>query len=117
VSFGGPTSFAAGQNPSSVAVGDLDADSHADLAVANLRSSNDSVLLAEAGGNFSFPINFRAGHGPQSVAVGDFNGDSRPDLRLDAAAGGRLRSPGWSRRSSGPAEARPRRGAASHLQG
>lgn len=44
-SFSGPTNFAAGGFPFSVAVGDFDGDADPDLAVANNRSWNVSVLL------------------------------------------------------------------------
>jgi VCBS repeat-containing protein len=43
--FGAPTSFAAGNGPSSVAVGDFNGDSKPDLAVANVNSGNVSVLV------------------------------------------------------------------------
>jgi hypothetical protein len=48
VSFAGPTNFAAGEAPKSVAVADFDGDSDRDLATANFFSSfpsNASVLL------------------------------------------------------------------------
>src|SRR5204863_119789 len=80
--FGGPTNFPAGSLPRSVAVGDFNADSHPDLAVANQGSGGVSVLLARAGGGFGSPTNFPAGQGSRSVAVGDFNADSRPDLAV-----------------------------------
>jgi hypothetical protein len=44
-SFGAATSFAAGDRPQSVAVGDFDGDTKPDLAVANEGSDNVSVLL------------------------------------------------------------------------
>ncbi len=80
VSFSNQTTFAAGSSPNSVAVGDFNGDSRPDLAVANLNSSNVSVLLGNGSGGFGAQTTFAAGIGPVSVAVGDFNGDSRPDL-------------------------------------
>jgi hypothetical protein len=82
VSFS-PTSFAAGEDPASVAVGDFNGDSDPDLAVANASSDDVSVLLGEAGGSFAEATNFSTGGFlPVSVAVGDFNGDSDPDLAV-----------------------------------
>ena len=78
VSFTGPTNFAAGDGPVSVAVGDFNGDGDPDLAVANQFSSDVSVLLGGAGGSFAGPTNFATGFFPNSVAVGDFNGDQRP---------------------------------------
>ena len=58
VSFSAPSNFRAGNVPLSVAVGDFNADGDPDLAVANFRSDNVSVLLGGAGGSFSGPVNF-----------------------------------------------------------
>jgi VCBS repeat-containing protein len=44
-SFAAATNFTAGDGPTSVAVGDFDGDTKPDLAVANVRSDNVSVLL------------------------------------------------------------------------
>ena len=85
--FSGPTNFIAGGAPSSVAVGDFNGDSRADLAVANHFSNDVSILAGNGSGGFSAPSNFGVGLNPNSVAVGDFNGDARPDLataNLDA---------------------------------
>ena len=61
VSFTGPTNFPAGDEPSSVAVDDFNADGDRDLAVANYASDNVSVLLGGPGGTFTAPTNFPAG--------------------------------------------------------
>ena len=44
-SFAGPTNFAAGDGPGSVAVGDFNGDADPDLAVTNIHSNNISILL------------------------------------------------------------------------
>ena len=66
----------------SVAVGDLNGDGRADLAVANYGSVGVSVLLGNGDGTFQPRLNYTVpdGYGPFYVAIGDFNGDSRPDL-------------------------------------
>jgi len=75
---------AAGNRPSFVAVGDFNADSQPDLAVANFNSGNVTILLGQGGGQFTAapgsPI--AVGNGPQSVAVGAFNADGFPDLAV-----------------------------------
>jgi predicted NUDIX family NTP pyrophosphohydrolase len=76
------TDFAAGDAPGSVAVGDFDADSDPDLAVAKQFSDNVSVLLGGAAGTFGAKTDFAAGDRPFSVAVGDFNADADPDLAV-----------------------------------
>jgi len=84
-SFTSKQDFATGSNPRSVTTGDLNGDGKLDLAVANVNSSNVSVLLNTTGPgsatpNFTAKQDFAAGLGPVSVAVGDLNGDGRLDL-------------------------------------
>ena len=84
-SFTSKQDFATGSNPRSVTTGDLNGDGKLDLAVANVNSSNVSVLLNTTGPgsatpNFTAKQDFAAGLGPVSVAMGDLNGDGRLDL-------------------------------------
>src|SRR5207249_592627 len=80
--FRASPTFAAGENPSSVAMGDLNGDGRPDLAVANSDPSDVSVLLGNGDGTFQTAQAFAAGDHPISVAVGDVNGDGRPDLAV-----------------------------------
>src|SRR2546426_378916 len=82
VSFIARRDFAAGRSPDSVAVGDFNGDGKLDLAVANLDSSDVSVLLGKGDGSFEAGLTFGVGGGPYSVAVGDFNGDGKLDLAV-----------------------------------
>ena len=79
VTFTGPTNFAVGDGPNSVAVGDFNGDGDPDLAVANEFAGSVSVLLGGAGGSFSAATIIATGGFPFAVAVGDFNGDGDPD--------------------------------------
>ncbi|MGQ0571731.1 MAG: FG-GAP repeat domain-containing protein, partial [Armatimonadota bacterium] len=74
--------FAAGNIPNSVALGDVNGDGRADLAVANSNSNNVSMLLGNGDGSFRAAVNFAAGDFPSSVAIGDVSGDGRPDLAV-----------------------------------
>jgi len=78
-------SYAAGANPQSVAVADVNGDGQADVVAANAGSGNVSVLLGNGDGTLQAAVNFGAGSGPISLALADFNGDRRADV---VAAGG-----------------------------
>src|SRR5262249_43047277 len=82
--FQAAVNFGAGNNPSSIAVGDFNGDGIQDLAVANnsFSSDNVSVLLGNGDGTFQAAVNFGAGNNPSSIAVGDFNGDGVQDLTV-----------------------------------
>ena len=79
---GAGTSFAAGDKPESVAVGDFDGDSNPDLAVANRDSGDVSVLRGDGAGGFGPATGFPVGDAPASVAVADFDGDTDADLAV-----------------------------------
>ena len=66
-------------------MGQFNSDLRADLAAANHRSDNVSILLGNGSGGFSGPTDIAAGDYPISVAVGDFNGDARSDLATSNA--------------------------------
>ncbi|MCG3774200.1 MAG: hypothetical protein JW395_1017 [Nitrospira sp.] len=87
-----PETVAAGVQPSNVAIADLNADGHLDLAIANHGSGaadsppsgTVSVLLNNSAspGSFSAATNYATGYESWSVAVGDLNGDGKADLAV-----------------------------------
>ena len=81
--------YGVGQDPRSVAIADLDGDGDADLVVANLRDSDDSVsvLLNNGDGTFAPDLEYRAASTPRAVAIGDLDGDGDPDLAVADSAG------------------------------
>jgi VCBS repeat protein/FG-GAP repeat protein len=81
MSFGGPHTYRAGRDPTSVAVADLNGDLRADLVVAHAPSTV-SVFLSRGRGRRPAKLDYPTGRGPASVAIGDFNGDRRPDLAV-----------------------------------
>ncbi|MEG4115797.1 MULTISPECIES: DUF4347 domain-containing protein, partial [unclassified Microcoleus] len=78
--FGAATNFNVGSIPGSVVVGNFNADSLPDLAVANSFSNNVSILLGNGTGGFGAATNFGGVPTPNSIATGDFNGDNFLDL-------------------------------------
>ena len=72
--------YAAGVNPWSVAIGDLNGDARQDLVVANTGSGTASVYLGNGDGSFGLKTDFPVGSTPLAVAIGDFNADSKPDV-------------------------------------
>jgi hypothetical protein len=74
------TTFATGLEPSAVAIGDLNGDGKADLAVAD--NTGISILFQSAStpGTFSSPMTFGLGLPATSVAIADVNGDGKADL-------------------------------------
>jgi hypothetical protein len=81
-SFGAATNFAAGTNPNSVAVGDVNGDGVSDLAVANAGSANVSILLGTGAGAFGTATNFPVGLVPRSVVIGNLNAGTSADLAV-----------------------------------
>jgi hypothetical protein len=82
-SFADGRTFAAGDSPVSVAVGDFNGDGKPDLAIANGSTVSVLVNTTPAGGTTPTfaPLQSFNGGGI-SVAVADFNGDGKPDLAV-----------------------------------
>src|SRR5215510_3491292 len=82
--FQAAVNFGAGNNPSSIAVGDFNGDGIQDLTVAHgfFGSNSVSVLLGNGDGTFQEGVNYGTGFAPSFVAVADFNGDGVQDLAV-----------------------------------
>lgn len=78
--FAEPTGYDAGNDPQTVAIGDLNGDGANDLAVSNQSSDDVSVLLNNGDGTFADAADYSVGNHPEFVAIGDLNGDNANDL-------------------------------------
>src|SRR5688572_18749795 len=66
--------YPVGNNPGSLAIGDLNGDGQLDVATADLASNTVSVLKGDGLGNFSPHVSFPVfATKPQSIAIGDMN--------------------------------------------
>jgi hypothetical protein len=87
VSFSAPQTFAVGNNPDAVAIGDFNGDGRPDTAVVNSSDGTVSVFLNETPSGagtvtFSAPQTFAVGLVPIAIVAVDLNGDGRPDLAI-----------------------------------
>ena len=78
--FGTKSDFTVGSSPTSVAIGDLNADESGDLVATNGVSNSVSVLLGNGNGTFRAKSDYGTGSSPVSVVIADLSGDGRPDL-------------------------------------
>jgi hypothetical protein len=85
--FAPAVAYAAGVEPWSVAVGDLDGVNGLDLAVANDASHDVSVLLNRGDGTFTAALAYFCGDAPRSVAIGELDGADGPDLAVANGGG------------------------------
>ncbi len=74
--------LATGANPSSIAVGDFNADGKMDFAVTNKDDNSVSVFLGNGDGTFQTPTVYNVGVSPVWVSAADFNGDGFTDLAV-----------------------------------
>jgi hypothetical protein len=81
-SFAAPKSYAVGESPYSVALGDLNGDGKLDVAVANSDSDTISVLVNGGGGRLGSRRDYPTGDTPRSVALADLDGDGTLDLAV-----------------------------------
>ncbi len=79
------TSYATGNLPASVAVGDFNKDGHMDVAVANDGTATTpdntvSVLVGNGDGTFQSQVLYPVGNNPLAITAADVNGDGNLDL-------------------------------------
>ena len=85
--FGPGHQYQAGLNPSEIAIGDLNGDGFADLAITlhgstTLQDGQLAVLLNDGQGGFGQPQVYTTGLNPNGVVIADFNKDGYNDVAV-----------------------------------
>ena len=83
--FGPATKYAVGSAPESLAITDLNGDSHPDLVMANYLSKTISVLLGHGDGTFLAQQSYGTGGAPRTLAIADLNRDTVADVVVGSA--------------------------------
>ena len=74
--------YPVGTNPFVIVTGDFNGDGKLDVAVANIDSSDVSILLGNGDGTFQPAKNIAIAGGTGPIVTGDFNGDHKLDLAV-----------------------------------
>jgi FG-GAP-like repeat/PASTA domain len=77
--FRAPRDYRTGENPDSIAIGDINGDRKPDLVNAN-EENTVSVLLNKGNGSLRARREYRTGPGPFDVGIADLNADGKLDL-------------------------------------
>ncbi len=75
-----------GLTPLDVALGDLNQDGRADIAVATSGANSVMVFFQAAGTTFPTALTLALSGDPRAVAIADLNGDLRPDLAVSTTS-------------------------------
>ncbi len=78
--FNAPVSYAVGDRPVAVVLGDFNLDGWLDIATANNTADTVSILLGNGDGTFAAHVPYAAGDQPVDLALGDLNSDDVLDL-------------------------------------
>ncbi|MDO8497469.1 MAG: VCBS repeat-containing protein [bacterium] len=84
--FGTKVDIASGTNPDGIAMGDLNGDGKADLAVANRNPNTVSVYINNGAGTFAAKVDYATETTPSDVAIGDLNGDGKADMVVGSSS-------------------------------
>jgi hypothetical protein len=81
----GNTAAEVGEEPTSVAIADFNNDGLPDLAIANQKSNDVSILLGRGEGALAFVGVYEVGESPSAILARDFNADGFVDIAVTNA--------------------------------
>ncbi|MGC1490089.1 MAG: VCBS repeat-containing protein, partial [Candidatus Acidiferrum sp.] len=79
--------FPTGNQPSGIAVADVNDDGRPDLIVTNRNDGTVSIMLGKPDGTFAAKMDIPTAPAPTNLVVGDFNGDGNVDLAIVTSCG------------------------------
>jgi hypothetical protein len=79
-----------GRSPVAVRTGMINADAHADIAVANYGSNSVSILFGDGSGNFTFGPTLDGLQGPTDIRLDDMDGDSAAEVIVTNRSAGEI---------------------------
>jgi len=80
LAFATASTYAAGNNPMEVCVGDFNNDGKSDFVSTNVNSNSISYFAGNGTGGFNNAVNYSTGSGPVSIVAADFNNDGNLDV-------------------------------------
>jgi hypothetical protein len=78
--FATQATYATESAPYGIALGDVNGDGRADIAVTNRTSGTVSVFINNGNGTFATQVSHTSGTTAESIAIGDVNGDGKADM-------------------------------------
>jgi hypothetical protein len=85
--FGARTDTPTGDQPTALAIGDLDADGWSDVVIAVMGGAGSvGVAINNSVGGFPVVTSYSDNTSPDAVAIADFDGDAIPDLVMGHSA-------------------------------
>jgi hypothetical protein len=80
--FRSAVTYGLADDPTNIAVGDVDGDGNLDLAITSFNARQVNVLFGRGDGTFGRVSTINVGRSPLDIQAGDFNGDGNLDLAV-----------------------------------